>query len=178
MLKQQIDNVINSIEIDEEAIKYLNYTIQACSTKLKMIEQDEEKIKLKEYLLNILEDYDIDDLDIKTYIENIILNYERIDDDEDDYVEAEITMNEIQINIYVDYRRYGNKTGGCFKITYILNNKKYLFNEDYDFIDKKLSYENAHILLKKLRIIKSDIKNHIITKISMLIPKYFYKKIF
>ena len=63
-----------------------------------MIEQNEEKIKLKEYLLNILEDYDIDDLDIKTYIENIILNYELIDDDEDTYLEAEIIMDEIQIN--------------------------------------------------------------------------------
>jgi hypothetical protein len=178
MLKQQIDNVINDIEMHEEAIKFLNYTIQSCSTKLKMIEQNEEKIRLKEYLLNILEDYHIEDLDVKTHIENIILNYERIEDEENDYLDAEIIINKIKINVYVDYRKYGNKTGGSFKINYILNNKKYLFNEDYDFIDKNLSYENAHILLKTLRIIKSDIKNDVIIKISMLIPKYFYKKIF
>jgi hypothetical protein len=175
---EQIDNVINDIVMHEDAIKFLNYTIQSCSKKLKIIEQNKEKIKLKEYLLDILDDYDIDDLDVKTCIENIILNYERIEDDEDDYLEAEIIMNEITINVYVDYKIHGNKTGGSLKITYILNNKKYKFNEDYDFIDKTLSYENAHILFDTLKINKSDVKNNVITKISMLIPKYFYKKIF
>lgn len=121
--------------------------------------------------------------EIKNVIGNISLEYERIDDECDDYLDAFITLSDIKIHVYVDYRRGGIKTGGTFTVIYMFKNNKIIFKEDYDFIKKNIQcVENIELLCKKFKnkllFFGTHSNDKIISKLSLCIPKYFYKKIY
>jgi hypothetical protein len=186
-IKDKIDAFLNNFTSDYiEEIKYLK---ESCKNLLKDFETEKELKNIKQYLFDFFEDDYEENIfnislssDITHYINNIKLTYDFCDDGDDNYVKAYVEIKNIKIDIYVDYRLHGHKTGGNFNILFNFNNDKFLFENDSDFIHKDNTFNEIDDLLNKFNNPKKisfyNTKDEIITRLSMFIPKYFYKQIF